>query len=153
MSISKLVLVLDNIQVKRVKGGDAWINQLNEALQEQIFKREMTGRDVLMVYHTLTPAQQQVCSESLKITQARFDMLIDEVLRIRETAGFDETTRNEVTFNVLSVTLTVVFIVLATVTAAVTTAYLKRTESLPDSKVLQVISGFGNWVLQSGILP
>lgn len=153
MSISKLVLVLDNIQVKRVRGGDAWVNQLNESLQEQIFSRELTGRELLMVYHTLSPAQQQVCADSLRITQSRFDALIDEVLRIREAAGFDESTRQEVTVNVVSITLTVAVILIAIITAAVTTAYLNRTERLPDSKVLQIVSRVGDWVLESDILP
>lgn len=151
MSISKLALALDTVSIKRVNGGDEWVNQMNSSIGSLVYNRDMSGNDIMDIYIKLSPTQKDVCDLAVKLPEGKYSALIDELLRIKESDRMPGLDKHEITINVVSVSLTFMFILISVTTASVMAAYMSATEELPNSRVLSVISSIGQWLLDSGI--
>lgn len=84
MAVRQITKLLGEIPVRRVEGGDGWVDRANAEIGETIFSRSMTGEELLSKYLTLTLEQKGTADAAFEINEAEMNELVDEIYRIRE---------------------------------------------------------------------
>ena len=84
MGIRQTTKILGEIPVRRVEGGDEWVDRANAELGEATFHRSMTGDEIMAKYNTLTPELRPIADAAFELSEVEVSELIDEVYRIRE---------------------------------------------------------------------
>lgn len=84
MALRQITKLLGEVPVRRVEGGDGWVDRANAEIGETIFSRSMTGEELLAKYLTLTQEQKDTADAAFEINEAEMNELVEEVYRIRE---------------------------------------------------------------------
>lgn len=84
MGIRQISKILGDIQVRRVDGGDSWVDRANAELGIATFTRNMTGEEIAAKYSQLNPEQQIVADAAFTSSDAEINELVEEVYRIKE---------------------------------------------------------------------
>ncbi len=84
MAVRQITKLLGEIPVRRVEGGDGWVDRANAEIGETIFSRGMTGEELLAKYITLPQEQKDTADTAFEINETEMSELVDEVYRIRE---------------------------------------------------------------------
>lgn len=86
MAVRQITKLLGGIPVRRVEGGDDWVDRANAELGETIFTRHLTGDEIMVKYTGLTLEQKQIADTAFEVSDVELNELVDEVYRIREDA-------------------------------------------------------------------
>ena len=84
MAVRQITKLLGEIPVRRVEGGDGWVDRANAEIGETIFSRAMTGEELVAKYITLPQEQKDTADAAFEINETEMSELVDEVYRIRE---------------------------------------------------------------------
>lgn len=84
MTVRQITKLLGDIPVRRVEGGDGWIDRANAELRENIFHRNMTGEEIMVKYESLPLEQREITDIAFEINDSEMNELVDEVYRIKE---------------------------------------------------------------------
>ena len=84
MAVRQITKLLGTIPVRRVEGGDGWIDRANAELGENIFHRSMSGDEIANKYSVLNADQKMIADTAFEINETEMTELVDEVYRIRE---------------------------------------------------------------------
>lgn len=84
MTVRQITKLLGDIPVRRVEGGDGWIDRANAELRENIFHRNMTGEEIMAKYESLPLEQREITDIAFEINDSEMNELVDEVYRIKE---------------------------------------------------------------------
>ena len=84
MGLRQISNLLDDIPVRRVEGGDSWVDRANAEIGEDVFNRSMTGEELRLAYGKLAVEHRATADTAFVVDDAEMKELIDEVMRIRE---------------------------------------------------------------------
>lgn len=84
MGLRQISNLLDDIPVRRVEGGDSWVDRANAEIGEDVFNRSMTGEELGLAYGKLAVEHRATADTAFEVDDAEMKELIDEVMRIRE---------------------------------------------------------------------
>lgn len=84
MAVRQITKLLGEIPVRRVEGGDGWVDRANAEVGENLFTRNMSGEEIMAKYNTLTGDLKQIVDTAFEINESEMNELVDEVYRIRE---------------------------------------------------------------------
>ena len=84
MGLRQISNLLDDIPVRRVEGGDSWVDRANAEIGEDVFNRSMTGEELRLAYGKLAVEHRATADTAFEVDDAEMKELIDEVMRIRE---------------------------------------------------------------------
>ena len=84
MGVRQITKILGDIPIRRVEGGDAWVDRANAELRENIYSRSMSGDEIIAKYETLNLEQKELSDIAFDANDAEINELVDEVYRIRE---------------------------------------------------------------------
>ena len=95
MTVRQTTKLLGEIPVRRVEGGDQWVDRANAELGLAIFHRSMTGEELIVKYNTLNMEQRGIADAAFELSDGEINELLDEVYRIREDKTENQRDRNK----------------------------------------------------------
>ena len=95
MTVRQTTKLLGEIPVRRVEGGDQWVDRANAELGLAIFHRSMTGEELMAKYNTLNMEQRGIADAAFELSEGEINELLDEVYRIREDKTENQRDRNK----------------------------------------------------------
>lgn len=110
MSVRQLSTVLEDVAIRRIRGGDEIISAMNQVAGQEIFARDMTGEDILVSWMALMPDMRAKLDQSCAVTSANLNELLDEVYRIREEDEVAGTTAKEAVVNTVVISVVAILV-------------------------------------------
>lgn len=149
MSVRQVSMILEDVPIRRVNGGDDWIAKMNITAGQNLFDRDMSGTDLIPVWLTLNPDMRKQLDDILSLTPDQLNGLLEEVYRIREDKTPSATSAKDAIINTLSVMLTLMLIGIAVSVACLYGAYLKTNEEVLSDFVMISIIGLVKFILDA----
>ena len=147
MTVRQLSMILEDVPIRRVNGGDEWIAKMNVTVGQNLFDRDMSGSDLIPVWLSLKPEMRTKLDEMITLTPDQLNGLLEEVYRIREDKTPSATSAKDAILNTLSITLTLILIGTAVAVACLYGVYLKTNEEVPSDFVMNSIIGLVKFIL------
>lgn len=139
MTVRQITKLLGEIPVRRVEGGDGWVDRANAELGESLFSRSMTGDEIMAKYTTFSPEQKDTADTAFEISEAEMNELVDEVYRIREDVVEKEKDSNKDSYlQAFGLLLSMFLMAFGLIAAFLVTMALWSNKQVPEGYVFQL---------------